>query len=146
MCIKRTDIYTCWYMYVYSWITLLYTWNQHSIVNQLYFNKKGKLCHWNREELPERERGKRKNLGNRFLQEKQNGQHQTLPGCLVNCRVRLFVTPGTVPHQAPLSMGFSRQEYWSGLPCPSPDDLPHPGIQPRSPRCRQMLYHLSHLG
>ena len=84
MCIKRIDIYTCWYMYVYSWITLLYTWNQHSIVNQLYFNKKGKLCHWNREELPERERGKRKNLGNRFLQEKQNGQHQTLPGCLVN--------------------------------------------------------------
>ncbi|ELR60842.1 hypothetical protein M91_04482, partial [Bos mutus] len=35
-------------------------------------------------------------------------------------------------HQAPLSIGFSRQEYWSGLPCPPPEDLPHPGIKPMS--------------
>ena len=48
-------------------------------------------------------------------------------------RVRLFVTPWTVAHQAPQSMGFSRQEYWSGLPSPSPGDLPDPGIEPRSP-------------
>ena len=48
-------------------------------------------------------------------------------------RVRLFAIPCTVAHQAPLSMGFSRQEYWSGLPFPSPGDLPHPGIKPRSP-------------
>ena len=48
-------------------------------------------------------------------------------------RVRLFATPWTVAHQAPLSMGFSRQEYWSGLPFPSPGDLPGPGIEPRSP-------------
>ena len=48
-------------------------------------------------------------------------------------RVRLFATPWTVAHQAPLSMGFSRQEYWSGLPFPSPGDLPHPGIEPESP-------------
>ena len=48
-------------------------------------------------------------------------------------RVRLFATPWTVAHQAPLSMGFSRQEYWSGLPFPSPEDLPNPGIEPRSP-------------
>ena len=41
-------------------------------------------------------------------------------------------TPWTVVHQAPLSIGFSRQEYWSGLPCPSPEDLPSPGIKPRS--------------
>ena len=47
--------------------------------------------------------------------------------------VWLFGTPWTVAHQAPLSMGFSRQEYWSGLPFPSPGDLPHPGIEPRSP-------------
>ena len=47
--------------------------------------------------------------------------------------VRLFATPWTVAHQAPLSMGFSRQEYWSGLPFPSPGDLPNPGIKPRSP-------------
>ena len=39
----------------------------------------------------------------------------------------------TVAHQAPLSMGFSKQEYWSGLPFPSPGDLPNPGIEPRSP-------------
>ena len=45
-------------------------------------------------------------------------------------RVRLFVTPGT--GQAPLSMGFPRQEYWSGLPFPTLGDLPHPGIKPAS--------------
>ena len=48
-------------------------------------------------------------------------------------RVRLFVIPLTVIYQASLSMGFSRQEYWSGLPFPSPGDLPDPGIEPRSP-------------
>ena len=48
-------------------------------------------------------------------------------------RVRLFVTPWTVAHQAPPSMGFYRQKYWSGLPFPSPGDLPDPGIKPRSP-------------
>ena len=47
--------------------------------------------------------------------------------------IRLFVTPWTVAHQAPLSLEFSRQEYWSGLPCPSPRDLPNPGIEPGSP-------------
>ena len=46
--------------------------------------------------------------------------------------VRLFATPWTVASQAPLSMGSSRQEYWSGLPCPSPGDLPDPGIKPPS--------------
>ena len=48
-------------------------------------------------------------------------------------RVQLFATPWTVAHQAPLSMGFSRQEYWSGLPFPSRGDLPDPGIEPGSP-------------
>ena len=48
-------------------------------------------------------------------------------------RVWLFVTPGAVAYQAPPSMAFSRQEYWSGLPFPSPGDLPNPGIEPRSP-------------
>ena len=46
--------------------------------------------------------------------------------------VQLFVTPWTVAHQAPLSMGFSRQKYGSGLPCPPPGDLPNPGIDPMS--------------
>ena len=44
-----------------------------------------------------------------------------------------FVTPCTVALQAPLSMGFSREEYWSGLPFPFPGDLPNPAIKPRSP-------------
>ena len=44
----------------------------------------------------------------------------------------LFATPQTVAHQAPLSMGFSRQEYWSGLPCPPPGDLPDPRMEPVS--------------
>ena len=48
-------------------------------------------------------------------------------------RVRLFATPWTVAHQAPLSKGFSRQEYWSGLPFPSPGDLPDREIEPRCP-------------
>ena len=48
-------------------------------------------------------------------------------------RVPLFTTPWTVTHQAPLSMGFSRPEYWSGLPFPPPGNLPDPGIKPRSP-------------
>ena len=48
-------------------------------------------------------------------------------------RVRLFATPWTVAYQAPPSMGFSRQEYWSGLPFVSPGDLPDPGIESSSP-------------
>ena len=51
-------------------------------------------------------------------------------------RVRLFATPWTVAYQAPPSMGFSRQECWSGLPFPSPGDLLVPGIKPRSPALR----------
>ena len=48
-------------------------------------------------------------------------------------RVRLFATAWTVARQAPLSMGFSSQEYWNGLPFPSPGDIPGPGIEPGSP-------------
>ena len=56
-------------------------------------------------------------------------------GTMLSCassfsRVRLFVTPWTVARRAPLSMGFSRQAYWSGWPFPSPGDLPNPGIEP----------------
>ena len=52
--------------------------------------------------------------------------------CRLSC-VWLCATLWTVAHQAPLFTGFSRQEYWSGLPCPLPGDLPNPGIKPRSP-------------
>ena len=61
-------------------------------------------------------------------------------------RVRLFATPWTVAYNAPLSMEFSRQEYWSGLPFPSPGDLPSLVIKPGSPACSQTLYRLSHQG
>ena len=47
--------------------------------------------------------------------------------------IRLYATPWTVAYQAPQSVEFSRREYWSGLPFPSPGDLPDPGIKPRSP-------------
>ena len=52
---------------------------------------------------------------------------------LLFSHVQLFVTPWTVAHKAPLSMGFSRQEYWGGLPFPSSGDLPNLGIKPVSP-------------
>ena len=53
--------------------------------------------------------------------------------CLVTQSCQFFWTPWTVAHQAPLPMGFSRQAYWTMLPCPLPGDLPNPGIKPRSP-------------
>ena len=53
--------------------------------------------------------------------------------CVLSCFSRVFGTLWTVARQAPLSMGFSRQEYWSGLLCPPPEDLPHPGMEPTSP-------------
>ena len=67
-------------------------------------------------------------------------------------RVLLFVTLWTIAHQAPLCMGFSRQEDWRGLPCPLPGDLPHPGTKPASLTgrfsciSRQVLYYWCHLG
>ena len=64
-----------------------------------------------------------------LLQEKIYAYNEVKP----LSRVQLFVTPWTVAYQAPPSMGFSRQEYWSGLPFPSPGYLPDPGIEPRSP-------------
>ena len=69
---------------------------------------------------------------------KEAGLAMDVPlGCVCVCiscfsRVQLFAIPWTVAHQAPLSMGFSRQEYWSGLPCPPPGDLPNPGIKSMS--------------
>ena len=59
----------------------------------------------------------------------------SLHACVLSgfSRVWLFETQWTIAHQAPLSMGFSQKEYWSGLPCPPPGDHPNPGIQPTSP-------------
>ena len=57
-----------------------------------------------------------------------------LCACVLTCfsHVQLFMTPWTVACQAPLSMGFSKQEYWNGLSCPPPGDLPNPGTEPES--------------
>jgi len=60
--------------------------------------------------------------------------------------VSLFATLCTVALQAPLSMGFSRQEYWSRLPCPPPGDLPNPGIKPAAPALQEDALLLSHWG
>ena len=61
--------------------------------------------------------------------------YSSMCACELSCfsHVWLFVTLWTVAHQAPLSMGFFRQEYWSGLPCPPQGDLPNSGIKPASP-------------
>jgi len=64
---------------------------------------------------------------------------------LLSC-VRLFTIPWTGAYQAPLSMKFSRQEYWNGFPFPSSKWSPYPGVKPGLFHCRQTLYHLSHLG
>ena len=57
--------------------------------------------------------------------------------CVCVCVTRSVLSNSAIPcsvaHQAPLSMGFSRQEHWSGLPCPPPGDLPDPGVEPGSP-------------
>ena len=66
-------------------------------------------------------------------------------GCVCSVMVD-SATPWIVAHQAPLSMEFSRQEYWNGLPFHSSGDLPYTGIKPGSQHCRQMLYQLSHQG
>ena len=65
--------------------------------------------------------------------------------CSLSC-VWLFATSWTVAHQAPLSMGFSKQEYWSGVPFPPLEDLPNPGIEPVSPAWQADFLPLSHLG
>ena len=68
--------------------------------------------------------------------------------CVLSCfsRVRLFATPWTIARQSPLSIELSRQEYWSGLPLPSPGALPDPGIEPMSPALQADSLFLSHWG
>ena len=85
--------------------------------------------------------------GNFGIQEAFKVRHRNIPGhVLYTCvltRVQLSATLWTVARQASLSMGFSRQEYWSGQPFPPPGDLPNLGIESRSSTCRQ-FYRLGH--
>ena len=71
---------------------------------------------------------------------------QQMAVCAKLSHVQLRVTAWTVALQAPLSMGFSGQEYWSGLPCPPPGDLSEPGIEGGSPALQADSLSLSHLG
>ena len=72
---------------------------------------------------------------------KVRGELLTCGRACVLSRVRLFVTPWTVAHQAPPPMEFSRQEHWSGLPFPTPGSLPNLGTEPVSCTGTQILYH-----
>ena len=67
---------------------------------------------------------------------------QYIPMCYAYSlsRARLFATPWTAARQAPLPMGFSRQENWSALPCPPPGGLPDPGVKPTSPALAGQLF------
>ena len=84
-------------------------------------------------------------LGHSKLQPKKPHLLLFAHACLVD-QSCLFETLWTVAHQAPLSMRFSRQEYWSGLPFHPPGDLPHPGIEPKSPVLEADSLPLHHLG
>ena len=79
-------------------------------------------------------------------QDSAGGSPQVFRKCHSLSRVQLFVAPWTVAHQTPLSIGFSRQEHWSGLPFLSPGDLPNPGMEAGLLHCRRILYHLSYQG
>ena len=68
-----------------------------------------------------------------MIQQSHSWTHPQISKVKAFSRVRLFATPWTVAYQAPPSMGFSRQEYWSGVPLPSPGDLSNPGIEPGAP-------------
>ena len=71
--------------------------------------------------------------------------HDVLMCVLVTKSFTTLCDPWTVDCQAPLSMGFSRPQYWSELPFPTPGDLRNPKIEPRSPTLQAILYHLSYL-
>ena len=73
-----------------------------------------------------------KSLGAKVLVRLSSSLHVLLIGVSRSVLSDSFATPWTVAHQAPLSMGFSKQGCWSGLPCPPPGDLPDPGIKPAS--------------
>ena len=82
-----------------------------------------KVSRWREQREQRQEKGKGRSFRNR----------SAWLACEDASRVRLFATPGTVDHQIPPSVESSRQEYWSGLPFPSPGGLPNLGIEPRSP-------------
>ena len=119
-----------------DWFKIRKGVNQSCILSPWLFNLYAEYIMWNAE-LDEAQAGIKIlgwNINNlsyaddiNFIAESKSSEVKSLS------HVRLFATPWTVAHQAPPPMGFSRQEYWSGLPFPSPGDLPDPGIESRSP-------------
>ena len=108
-----------WYLiYKICWMGLTENWTKQK-KGWLHRSKSIKIMQSENHEIS---KGKKKSF---------NDMHACMHARSLQC-VPLFVTPWTVAHQVPLSMGFSRQEYWSGLPCPPPGDLPNPGIKPVS--------------
>ena len=95
----------------------------------MIFNRSGKTTPWEKEWLCP-----------------ANGVEKTEYACMLNhfSHAQLFVILWTVACQTPLSMGFSRQEYWSGSPCPPSGYLPNPGIEPGLPALQADSYGLSH--
>ena len=74
------------------------------------------------------------------------GYHHLCCAVLNHAGISASATPWTMACQAPLSMGILQATHWSGFPCCPPGDRPNPEIEPRSPACRWILYHLSHQG
>ena len=91
------------------------------------------------------EKGKKKSLKRKKFPQPHHSKERVCVLCHFS-RVRLSATPLTVARQAPLSLGFSRQEHWSGWPCPPPRDLPQPGVEPVSPESQVDPSPLSHRG
>ena len=109
---------------------------QEAVIKTIPRKKKCKMSNWLSEEALQIAEKEEK------LKQRRKGRSEVKS----LSHIRLFVTPWTVAYQVPPSVGFSRKEYWIGLPFPSPGDLPHPGVEPGLPHCRQTHYHLSHQG
>ena len=119
--------------------------------NPMDYSPPGSSVHW----IPQARMGVLEWVAISFSRGSSRPRNQTQVSCIAGrfftnsamrealSYVQLFTTLWTVAHQAPLSMGFSRQEYWSGLLLPPPGDLPDPGIEPVSRIGRQLLYPLS---
>ena len=89
---------------------------------------------------------RKKCIHREIIQQRLSKKNKVRSSMRVLSHVQLFAIPQTVARQIPLSMEFSRQEYWSGLTFPTPGDLPNPGIEPTSPALAGRFFTTAHLG